>query len=548
MSIIGGNIIDIIKREIYPGEIVISRGRIKEIRRTSQLYNNYIAPGFIDAHVHIESSMLTPCEFSKAVIARGTVAIINDPHEIANVLGTEGIRYMLSNSREAGIKMFFGIPSCVPATPFDSAGSIVSVSDIEELAKTDKFVLLSEMMNVPGVVNGDKEVLDKLNIAKRHHLKIDGHAPFLRGDALSSYIDSGITTDHEVTTEDEGLEKISKGMKVIIREGSAAKNYNALKGLIKTHPKEVMFCTDDSHPDDILESGHIDKIVKRALKDGFDIFDVWRAASYNPIKHYNIPVGILQKGDNADFVIFENLDTLDVLSVYIDGIEKYKKGVLSMQSTNSRTLSNGNPTLQTMNNFNHDYLDGKELKYTVTAPLSVIEVKNGELITTKKEIFYQGRIENLESDLGNDILKLVYINRYQNGQPQVAFVTGFGLKTGAFATTVAHDSHNIIAIGTNDNDLLQCINEIIANKGGMAVTIEGKTEILPLPIAGIMTNKSVEEVARLYKELNNRLKSSGCLLDSPFMTLSFMSLIVIPEVKIGEKGLFDYKTFSFIGE
>lgn len=323
MQHIEGNIIDIHRREIYPGIISIDSGKIISINRNSQKYAHYISPGFIDAHVHIESSMLIPEEFSKLAIRRGTVAIVNDPHEIANVMGTEGIEYMIENSKQSCIKSFFTIPSCVPATPYDSSGSVLLSSDIEQLALNHKFVGLSEMMNVPGVVQDDTEVLAKIEIARRHHLTIDGHAPGLSGSFLKKYIDAGISTDHECTSLEEAIEKINFRVKILIREGSAAKNYEALKWLIADYPEKVMFCTDDSHPNDLLSYGEIDKLVRKALGDGFDLFDVLKIASFNPISHYKINVGCLREGDPADFIIVRNLNTFDVLSVYIDGIEKY---------------------------------------------------------------------------------------------------------------------------------------------------------------------------------------------------------------------------------
>lgn len=537
MKKIEGNIIDILNRKIFPGEIFFEGGFILDIIQNTNKYDHFICPGFIDAHVHIESSMLTPEQFSKLVVQKGTVAVINDPHEIANVLGVEGIRFMINNSCKADIKTFFGIPSCVPATPFDSAGSRISSQDVEELANTGNFIMLSEVMNVPGVLHKDPEVMAKIDIAKRHNLKIDGHAPGLSGDGLVDYIRAGIFTDHECVNLEEAKEKIHGGMKILIREGSAAKNYEALKQLIKTNPEDVMFCTDDSHPGELISEGHIDKIVKKAIKDGFDLFDVLRIATINPVRHYEIPVGILRKGDPADFIRIENLQSFRVLSAYIDGNEVYNRERNGVENPKEG---------EWINNFNHDLITLADVRKCVFCKNIGIKVTNGELLTAKFDFSLPESLENMESDTVSDILKIVYINRYTNNKPQIAFIKGFNLKRGAFASSISHDSHNILAVGCNDEDIVAVINAIIKEKGGIVVKNEDQISLLSLPIGGIMTNREGNEVASLYHQLNEELKIMGCTLDSPFMTLSFMSLIVIPAIKIGEKGLFDYSHFDFL--
>lgn len=538
-----GNIVDVYKREIYPGEIWITEeGRIDKIIRKNQTYNTYICPPLIDAHVHIESSMLIPEEFSRLILTKGTVAIVNDPHEIANVLGEEGIEFMINNAQEADIKIFFGIPSCVPATPFDVAGRIINAKKIEKLVRKKSFVVLSEMMNVPGVLKRDKEVVRKLEIAKENHLKIDGHAPGLKGEDLKKYIESGITTDHECITLEEALEKIEKGMKIIIREGSAARNFDALHPLIALHPQQIMFCTDDAHPDDIFEKGHIDKIVRLALNKGYDLFDVLKAASVNAIEHYQLTVGCLREKDKADFIEVKDLESFRILSVYIDGIEKYnyKKSVF-------KAIDREYKRRCIINNFCHQLVSVEQLHYTLKkGSLPVIEVKDGMIWTKKRIIPIERDIINFESDVKEDILKIVYLNRYQNGEPQIAFVRGTGLKEGAFGSSISHDSHNILAIGCKDEDLVECINEIIKYKGGLVVKNKEGIFSLPLPIAGIMSDQPSNFVIKNYKDLNYKLSENGIKLSSPFMTLAFLSLIVIPELKIGEKGLFDYDLFSFI--
>lgn len=540
MQRIEGNIIDIHRREIYPGVISIDAGKIVSIQRNSKNYAHYISPGFIDSHVHIESSMLIPEKFSELAIRRGTIAVVNDPHEIANILGVEGVEFMIENSKQSCIKTFFTIPSCVPATPYDSAGSILSSSDIENLADNYKFVGLSEMMNIPGVIQEDVEVCAKLKIAHHHRLPIDGHAPGLSGISLKKYIDAGIVTDHECTTLQEAIEKIHLGMKILIREGSAAKNYEALKTLIADYPEKVMFCTDDSHPHDLLSNGEIDQLVRNAIRDGFDLFEVLRIASYYPILHYGIDAGCLREGDPADFIIIHNLNTFEILSVYIDGTEKYN-------SSKSDKTYISNP-IKILNHFNRGLISLTDIRKPVESKIVSIKVIPGELVTQRLDFNLKIPTPNFESDLERDILKIVYVNRYRNSLPQVAYISGFELKEGAFATSISHDSHNIIAVGCSDNDILAVINTLISEKGGLVVKNHKGIFKLPLPIAGIMSASDGETVASLWKILSDELKTMGCKLDSPFMTLSFMSLIVIPELKIGEKGLFDYNRFEFISD
>lgn len=540
MQRIEGNIIDIHRREIYPGVISIDAGKIVSIQRNSKNYAHYISPGFIDSHVHIESSMLIPEKFSELAIRRGTIAVVNDPHEIANILGVEGVEFMIENSKQSCIKTFFTIPSCVPATPYDSAGSILSSSDIENLADNYKFVGLSEMMNIPGVIQEDVEVCAKLKIAHHHRLPIDGHAPGLSGISLKKYIDAGIVTDHECTTLQEAIEKIHLGMKILIREGSAAKNYEALKTLIADYPEKVMFCTDDSHPHDLLSNGEIDQLVRNAIRDGFDLFEVLRIASYYPILHYGIDAGCLREGDPADFIIIHNLNTFEILSVYIDGTEKYN-------SSKSDKTYISNP-IKILNHFNRGLISLTDIRKPVESKIVSIKVIPGELVTQRLDFNLKIPTPNFESDLERDIIKIVYVNRYRDSLPQVAYISGFELKEGAFATSISHDSHNIIAVGCSDNDILAVINTLISEKGGLVVKNHKGIFKLPLPIAGIMSASDGETVASLWKILSDELKTMGCKLDSPFMTLSFMSLIVIPELKIGEKGLFDYNRFEFISD
>lgn len=537
-----GNMVDVYNRRIFSGTIYIDQGIIVNIVENRNTYTNYIAPGFIDAHVHIESSMLLPEEFSKLVISKGTVAIVNDPHEIANVLGVDGILFMLEHAKGSLIKTFFSIPSCVPATPYDCSGAIITSHDIKNLLDSKVFVALSEMMNVSGVIHHDPETIRKIQLAQGYDLKIDGHAPGLNGADLLKYIQAGISTDHEAASLSEALEKIALGMKILIREGSAAKNYEALKSLIKSHPESVMFCTDDSHPDDLIKSGHIDKLVKRAVADGFDLFQILNMACIHPIKHYNLPVGTLRIGDPADFCIFKDLKSFDVQAVYINGEQKYNKE----QSISASEIRPFGRQTVLCNKFERNFITCSDLRKAVYSDILCIKVYEGSLMTDKVVFSVDTPTENFESDINRDILKIVYLNRYENKPPQIAFIHGVGLKRGAFATSISHDSHNIIAVGCDDQELLVAINTIIASKGGLSVVSEGEIETLPLPIAGIMTDRPGYEVASIWDKLIHILHKNGCILTSPFMTLSFMALIVIPELKIGEKGLFEYSKFNFL--
>ena len=537
MKVIEGNLVDIDNREFYPCAITISEGKIISIERNSNSYDHYISPGFIDAHVHIESSMLMPSEFSKLVIPNGTVGVVADPHEIANVLGVEGIEMMIKNGEETPLNIFWGIPSCVPATSLDKPGNILTVEDTETLAKTGRFTMLAEMMNIPGVLNNDSEVLAKLEMAKKYSLRIDGHAPGMKGDALSTYIAHGIETEHESSVLDEAEEKISKGMQIMIREGSAAKNYEALKSLIATRTDNVMFCTDDSHADDLLEKGHINYIVRKAVADSFGIFDVLQVACINPVHFYHLDVGTLHVGDKADFIVLEDLESFDIYSTYINGEEVYRKG---------RDYKLPASQIEVLNLFHHDEIKDTDICTDVQGDISCIKIIPDSIVTERKVLHFDQKSEHFQSDISSDILKIVYVNRYFNTPPQVGFISGIGIKRGAFASSISHDSHNIIAVGCTDTDIIVAINEVIKSKGGLVVNDGHKLYTLPLPVGGIMSDLSGEEVANRYTRLNKLLLEMGTSLNSPFMTLSFMALVVIPTLKIGEKGIFDVEKFGFV--
>jgi adenine deaminase len=534
---ISGNIVDLLERKIFPGTIVIRDGHIESITHSEEISSNqYILPGFIDAHVHVESSMLVPSEFARLAVTHGTVATVSDPHEIGNILGVEGVHYMIRNGNQVPFHFYFGAPSCVPATSFETAGSTITAEEIGSLFQKDKLKYLSEMMNYPGVLTRDSLVMDKIQEAKNLGLPIDGHAPGLKGQDAARYISAGISTDHECFTLEEALDKIKFRMKILIREGSAAKNYEALHSLIGTHPELVMFCSDDKHPNDLVQ-GHINELVKRSIiQHGYDTMVVLRAACYHPIKHYNLDVGYLQKGQSADFIIVDNLQNFSVLKTYIKGILVAEGGKTLIPSVKNEIVNNFNVSLKKEEDF---ALKGS------AGNIQVIQALDGELITKKLEAKAKVRDGNLIPDIDQDILKLVVINRYQDAPVAIGFINGFRLKQGALASCIAHDSHNIIAVGTNDQDICKSVNAIIENRGGIAVAWDGKTEVLPLPVAGIMSPDDGYSVAEKYSVLDKKAKQLGTSLNAPFMTLSFMALLVIPSLKLSDKGLFDGSSFRF---
>lgn len=529
------NLIDVVAKEIYPAEVVVSNGKIKSIVRINEALSTYILPGFIDSHVHVESSMLVPSEFARIAVTHGTVGTISDPHEIANVLGLAGVDYMIDNAKQVPFHFYFGAPSCVPATGFETAGAVIDSNDIDELLARKEIVYLAEMMNFPGVIYKDEEVLKKLEHAKKHGKPIDGHAPGLMGENMQHYFDAGITTDHECFGYVEALEKLKHGVKVMIREGSAAKNFESLISLLKDYPEQIMFCCDDKHPDNLIES-HINDHVKRALKEGHDLFHVLRAASYNVVKHYNLPVGLLQTGDNADFIEIDNLKDFTILKTFISGNLVSENGRSLIQSVKAPIVNNFNCSLKQVNDFKLK-AEGDKIR--------VIEVLDGQLITD--ELYTEAFTKNgfTESNIGEDILKIAVVNRYQDAPIAKAFIKNIGLKSGAIASCVAHDCHNIVVVGTNDEDMCKAVNLIVKAKGGISLANGSEEHVLELPIAGIMTNRSAEEVADAYIKLDKRSKELGSKLRAPYMSLSFMALLVIPELKLSDKGLFNGKSFQF---
>lgn len=533
---IKSNYIDIQNKQIFPAKITVENGKIKSIEKIDEVVETYILPGFVDAHVHIESSMLVPTEFAKKAVIHGTVATVSDPHEIANVLGKDGVYYMLDNAKKSPFKFNFGAPSCVPATSFETAGAEVTAEDIDELMSLNEIKYLAEMMNYPGVLFNDKIVMDKIAIAQKHNKPIDGHAPGLTGEKAIQYINAGISTDHECFTYQEAKFKLEHGMKVLIREGSAAKNFEALIDLLNDYPNEIMFCSDDKHPDDLL-IGHVNLLVKRAVAKGIDLFKILQAACINPVKHYKLNVGLLNQNDTADFIVINNLQDFDVLETYIDGNLVAQNGISFIETKPEKIV----------NNFDINFKAAADFEIQLNhTKINAIEVIDGQLITKT----YIGNIDldvngNAISNTEDDILKIAVVNRYHDAPIAVAFIKNFGLKSGALASSVAHDSHNIIVVGVDDESMCKAVNAIIEERGGLSVANGNETKVLPLPVAGLMSTDSCEIVAENYTELVKSAKEIGCTLHSPFMSLSFMALLVIPSLKLSDKGLFNGDTFQF---
>ncbi len=538
MKTFSGNIVDVVNGEIFPGTIEVKDGKIHDIQRDNRSYQNFITPGFIDAHVHIESSMMPPSEFARIALAHGTVAAVCDPHEIANVMGVQGVQYMMENAAAVPLKFYFSAPSCVPATTFETSGAQLTLEDTETLLEMPEIKFLGEMMNFPGVIYDDPEVLKKLEMARAHHKAIDGHSPGLSGDDLKKYIAAGITTDHECFTMDEALEKLSLGMKILIREGSAVKNFDDLIPIADEHYKNCMFCSDDKHPDD-LQKGHINDLVKRALETGLDKMKVIQMACINPVTHYGLDVGCLKKGDPADFLIIDDFERLQIRQTVIQG---------EIVAENGRSRLPRKPA-GVINRFAANPKKPEDFSVPhKNRPVHIIDAIDSQLITRKSSDTLASLNGYLTCNLEKDILKIAVVNRYEDRKPAIGFARNFGLKHGAIASSIAHDSHNIIAVGTTDEEICTAVNLIIANKGGICAMCETKNirEILPLPIAGLMSDEDFETVAGRYTRLDTLAKEMGSKLRAPFMTLSFMALLVIPEIKLSDRGLFDGTRFEFM--
>jgi adenine deaminase len=541
---IQGHIVDIFNQQIFYGEVVVAEGKIITIQQLPVINDqpstiNFIIPGFTDSHVHIESSMVVPSEFAKLAVVHGTVATISDPHEIANVCGMAGVQYMIANGKTVPFKFHFGAPSCVPATIFETAGAGLNVKEVDELLQSDDVFYLSEMMNFPGVLNNDTAVLQKIAAAKKYKKPVDGHAPGLMGELAKKYIDAGISTDHECFTAAEALDKLKYGMKILIREGSAAKNFDALIDLLQENYNMMMFCSDDKHPDS-LELGHINQLCARAVAKGIDVFKILQAACINPVLHYKMKVGLLRTGDAADFIVVEDLQNFKVLQTYIDGNLVAENGITKIETKPATVLNNFDCSKKTIADFKFPVADLGETVYA-------IEALDGQLITNKISCTPIVKDDFYEADIANDILKIVVVNRYKNAPVAKAFIKNFGLTKGAMASSVAHDSHNIVAVGVDDESLMQAVNLVIAAQGGVSAIYADKEMILPLPVAGLMSNDDGYKVAAAYTAIDKMVKEElGSTLTAPFMTLSFMALLVIPHLKLSDLGLFDGDSFSFV--
>ena len=544
---ITGNVVDIPNKYIYGATLWIEDGHIKRIEASSAPVNPalpYIMPGFIDSHVHIESSMLVPSEFARLAVLHGTIGTISDPHEIANVCGVAGVEFMIENGKQTPFKFFFGAPSCVPATIFETAGAEVNEKEVDALLARPEIYYLSEMMNFPGVLHSDPVVMAKIKAAQKHNKPIDGHAPGLRGEAAKKYIDTGLSTDHECFTVEEALEKLDYGMHILIREGSAAKNFEALYSIIDTHTNKVMLCSDDKHPDS-LAAGHINTICARAVAKGLDFFNILQTACINPVKHYKLPVGLLNPGDPADFILVKDLVHFEVSSTYINGELVSDNGISNIKSVGTNPI----------NNFDCEKIEAAALTVSENeypnknGLIPVIEALDGQLITNKLMLSGSSQNGNWVTDTTNDILKIVVVNRYHAAPIAKAFIKNFGLTHGAMASSVAHDSHNIVAVGVDDASIADAINLVIEAGGGVSV-VNGVSEtasskLLPLPVAGLMSAADGFEVAAKYTEIDLAAKALGSKLEAPFMTLSFMALLVIPHLKLSDKGLFNGDDFNF---
>jgi adenine deaminase len=550
---ITGQLVDVHTQTIYPACITVNNGRIVSIQPVEQGANEslpYLLPGFIDSHVHIESSMLVPAEFARLAVVHGTVGTISDPHEIANVCGMEGVEFMIENGKTVPFKFNFGAPSCVPATVFETAGAALYATDVEKLLQRDEIKYLSEMMNFPGVLNGDAEVMKKIRAAIRLGKPVDGHAPGLRGEQARDYIEAGtkgeviISTDHECFTREEALDKLHYGMKILIREGSAAKNFEALIDLLHDHPDHIMFCSDDKHPDSLV-LGHIDQLCARAVKKGIALFNILKAACVNPVLHYKLDVGLLREGDAADFILVKDLEKFEVLQTYINGQLVAEQGVSNIRAERSGLV----------NNFacNHTTPADFEVAWNNETAIPVIEALDGQLITNRLSVSPKVIDDKIVSDTGNDVLKIIVVNRYNHVPVAKAFIKNFGLKSGAMASSVAHDSHNIVAVGADDESISRAVNMVIEKKGGvcccesLSAGNTRKEMLLPLPVAGLMSNEDGYKVAADYTAIDIMTRELGSTLSAPFMTLSFMALLVIPHLKLSDLGLFDGDKFEFVG-
>ena len=538
MSEFAGQIADVKTGRIFPGRFTVENGRILSVIEDESAPSDCLyLPGLVDAHIHIESSLLPPAEFARAATVHGTVATVSDPHEIANVCGKAGVEWMIRSAQDTPLKIAFGAPSCVPATPFETAGASFGPKEVAELLDLDGVSYLSEVMNFPAVIGGDPRMLDIIEQAQKRDLPIDGHAPGVIGEDLRTYAAAGIHTDHECVTLDEARQRVACGMKVAIREGSAARNFDALWPLLQESPDSCFFCSDDRHPDDLVVS-HIDGLIRRAIDNGVDPMVAIRAATRNPIEHYRLPAGLLQPGDPADFIRVGGIHDFHVQGTWIDGqpVSQNGKALLSPSQIPPINEFAASPIRE----------EQLQLKAVDGAKFATMLAVDGQLVTGREDLLPTVKDGEVVSDPDRDLLKIVVVNRYEDAPPAVGLIQNFGLKTGAVAGSVAHDSHNVVAVGANDQSLAAAINEVISSKGGLAFSSPETTKGYPLPIAGLMGEGDAWEAAHAFEELTALAKADGCPLRSPFMTLSFMPLLVIPSLKIGDRGHFDVGSFSLV--
>jgi adenine deaminase len=538
MSVFKGIVIDVVNRRIFNGVVTVENGKITSVMPTDEVVpKQYILPGFVDSHIHIESSMLVPSEFARLAVRHGTVATVSDPHEIANVCGLEGVMFMIENGSKVPIKYYFGAPSCVPATPFETAGATIDVAEIEQLLDREDIVYLAEMMNWPGVLKRDPLVMSKIEAALKRGKPVDGHAPGLKGEDARRYASAGISTDHECFTREEALDKLAAGMLISIREGSAAKNYDALISLLDEFPGKIMFCSDDKHPDDLVR-GYINELAARTLARGHDLLDLLHAFCVLPVQHYKLDVGLLQPGDPADFIIVDDIDAMRVRETWIDGACVYDNGEVLFPKTPVVPINNFTSYAVSPTDFRTSATDGK---------YPVIVAHDGEIVTGMEWCELPENNGFVHADPSRDILKVSVVNRYNKAKPSVGFIKNFGIKDGAIASSVAHDSHNIIAVGSSDAYISDVVNLVMESQGGIAAVTSSRKEVLPLPVAGIMSDKSGEEVALAYETLSAMAREMGSEIHAPYMLISFMALLVIPSLKISDKGMFNGETFEFVG-
>ncbi len=534
---VAGHLVDLHDRDIRPVTVHVQDGIINRIEPTDDVPDRYLLPGFIDAHIHVESAMLPPSEFARAAVVHGTVGTVSDPHEIANVLGVEGVEYMIKDGAKVPFHFAFGAPSCVPATPFETSGAELGPDAVSELLDRDDVSYLSEMMNYPGVLDGAPDVLAKIRAAQVRDKPVDGHAPGVRGDDAQQYAAAGIQTDHESFSIEEAREKLDAGMNIAIREGSAAKNFDELIPLMDEAPDRLMFCSDDRHPDALVE-GHIDTLVHRALARGYDRFDVLRAACVHPVEHYGLNVGLLREDDPADFIVVDDLDALSVQRTYVEGTLVAEDGETHIERVPS----------DAPNCFEAGPVEPEAFRVAAEGPrMRTITAVDNQLVTGAEIVATPTADRQAVADPDRDVLKLAVVNRYtEESNPAVAFIQGFGLDRGALASSVAHDSHNVVAVGTSDEALARAVNAVVRQEGGISAVAEG-THVLPLPIAGLMSDEPHDVVARRYTRLSNYVQEElASPMDAPFMTLSFMALLVIPHLKLSDRGLFDGDSFGFV--